>query len=316
MRRWAPKMGNLSWRLGIAQNCSWRFAASLRVVCKPQIAKSNGQKLWAVEVQKGACAGGHQKWANFPGAWESLKIVPGGSQQACESFASLRSPNQMARNFAQLRWKETHAQVGTKNGQTFLAHGNRSKLFLEVRSKPASRFPSPRSPNQMLKNCAQLRLKETHAQVGTKMGKLSWRLGIAQNCCWRFAASLRVDCKPQIAKSNGQKLCAVEVERDACAGGHQKWANFPGAWESLKIVPGGLEQACESIASLRSGNRMARNFAQLRWKETHAQLGTKNGQTFLALGNRSKLFLEVCSKPASRLQASDREIKWPETLRS
>ena len=55
--------------------------------------------------------------------------------------------------------------------------------------------------------------------------------------------------------------------------------------------------------------------AQVRLKETHAQGRTQNGQSLLALQNRSKFVLEVRSKRASGLQALDREIKGPESLR-
>ena len=69
------------------------------------------------------------------------------------------------------------------------------------------------------------------------------------------------------------------------------------------------QQACESLASVRSRSLGVLNFAHPRQGQAHAQVRTKIGKSFLAFQNRPKLFLQTCSKPASYLRASHRKLK-------
>ena len=146
-------------------------------------------------MERDACAGTHPKWAKFPGASESVQVCSGGSLQACEWFASVRSGNKRARIFAQVRWKETHAQGRTQNGQTFLALQNRSKFVLEVRSKPASGLQALDREIKRPESLHRLGGKRRMRRDAPKMGKVSWRFTIGPNLFWRFVASLRVVCK-------------------------------------------------------------------------------------------------------------------------
>ena len=76
---------------------------------------------FTVLVGASACAGSGQDGAKFPGSLESAETFSLDSLQACESFAIVRSQNEMATNFAQFWLGGAHRQDQAQSGQSFLA---------------------------------------------------------------------------------------------------------------------------------------------------------------------------------------------------
>ena len=59
---------------------------------------------------------------------------------------------------------------------------------------------------------------------------------------------------------------------------------------------------------------MPRTFEHFLFENAHAQAGGQSRKSFLALWKRPKLVLQTLGKPASRLQALDRELEVPRTF--
>ena len=88
MRRFGPRVGNVSWQFRIGPNVFLRLFESLQVICKRYIPKLNGHKLRTVLVGLSACAGSGPEWAKFPGSLELAQTFSLDSLKACESFAT------------------------------------------------------------------------------------------------------------------------------------------------------------------------------------------------------------------------------------
>ena len=118
MRSHGPKVGKVSWRFGIGPDFFCRLSASLRVICKRQIANLKRHKLRVPQIRGSACAGTGPEQVKFPGVSEKAQTFSGDSREACESFSSVT-------NFAHPRQGAAYLQAKfpglSESAQTFSA---------------------------------------------------------------------------------------------------------------------------------------------------------------------------------------------------
>ena len=214
------------------------------------------------------------------------------------------------RTFAHFRSEEAHAQAGAQNAKSFLAVWNRPKLVLQILGKPASRLKTLDRELIVPRTFAHFSSEAAHAQVGAQNAKsflAVWnRPKLVLQTLGRPGSRLKTLDRELKVPGTSARFRSEAAHAQA---GAQNAKSFLAVWNRPKLVLQTLGKPASRLKTLDRELKVPRTFAHLSSEAAHAQAGSQNAKSFLAVWNRPKLVLQTLGRPASPLQALGGERK-------
>ena len=210
---------------------------------------------------------------------------------------------------------QAHAQGEAQSSKSFLALWNRSKLVLQTLGKLAIRLQSLDRKLNVPGTFGHLRSDQAHAQGEAQSSKSFLALWnrpklVLQTLGKLAIRLLSLDRKLSVPGIFGH----LRSDQAHAQGEAQSFKKFLALRNRSKLVLQTLGKLAIRFQALYCKLNVPETFVHFRSDQAHAQGETQSSKSFLALWNRSILFLPLLGKLAIPLQVLDRKLNVPGTF--
>ena len=206
-------------------------------------------------------------------------------------------------------------QGEAQSSKSFLALWNRPKLVLQTLGKLAIRLQALDRKLNVPGTFGHFRSDQAHAQGEAQSSKsflALWnRPKLVLQSLGKLAIRLHaLDRKLNVPGTFGH----FRSDQAHAQGKAQSSKSFLAPWNRSKLVLQNLGKLAIRLQALDRKLNVPGTFGHFRSDQAHAQGEAQSSESFLSLGNRSKLVLQNLGKLAIRLQALDRKLNVPGTF--